>query len=151
MGRVFFTESPANDRSVFSTTSWLSIQSGFHDSIGCAVIQVANPSLSQMSSHHAIVTRSPNHWCAISCAMVSATPCFAPTDAVLSSISSALLTPDPFTVTHGCAGAGQKAQGALNQVLPHASSGALWKIAHVSVSHTLQLVGHCESVQSTDR
>src|SRR5580698_8414901 len=30
-------------------------------------IQFAKPSLSQMSSHHAVVTRSPNHWCANSC------------------------------------------------------------------------------------
>ena len=32
----------------------------------------ANHSFSQMSSHHCIVTRSPNHWCAISCATVVA-------------------------------------------------------------------------------
>ena len=32
-------------------------------------IQVAKPSLSQMSSHQRIVTRSPNHWCASSCAL----------------------------------------------------------------------------------
>jgi len=31
---------------------------------------VANPSFSQMSSHHFIVTRSPNHWWAISCEMI---------------------------------------------------------------------------------
>ena len=41
------------------------------------VMNVAKPSLSQMSSHHFIVTRSPNHWCAISCAMTPATPRFA--------------------------------------------------------------------------
>ena len=46
--------------------------------VGCAAasglfaIQVANPSFSQMSSHHCIVTRSPNHWCAISCARIDA-------------------------------------------------------------------------------
>ena len=34
-------------------------------------IHEANPSLSQRLSHHAIVTRSPNHWCAISCASTS--------------------------------------------------------------------------------
>ena len=39
---------------------------GFQASNGLDSIQVAKPSFSQMSSHHAIVTRSPNHWCAIS-------------------------------------------------------------------------------------
>ena len=32
-------------------------------------IQVAKASFSQMSSHHGIVTRLPNHWCASSCAL----------------------------------------------------------------------------------
>ena len=32
-------------------------------------IQSANDSLSQRSSHHSIVTRSPNHMCASSCAV----------------------------------------------------------------------------------
>ena len=36
-------------------------------------IHVAKPSLSQILSHHFIVTRSPNHWCAISCVMSRAT------------------------------------------------------------------------------
>ena len=34
--------------------------------------QVANDSFSQRSSHQRIVTRSPNHMCAISCRIVSA-------------------------------------------------------------------------------
>ena len=33
---------------------------------------VANDSLSHRSSHHVMVTRSPNHMCAISCSTVSA-------------------------------------------------------------------------------
>ena len=45
---------------------------GFHWSTIFASAQVAKPSLSQMSFHHFIVTRSPNHWCANSCAMTSA-------------------------------------------------------------------------------
>src|SRR5208337_3056367 len=90
MGRVFFTESPLSDWLVLPTTFWLTIQSGFHCATGCGVIQVAKPSLSQMSSHHFMVTRSPNHWWATSCAMVSATPFFAPTEEVFSSISSAV-------------------------------------------------------------
>ena len=44
-------------------------------------IQVAKPSFSQMSSHHFIVTRSPNHWCAISCEMIDATVLRVPSDA----------------------------------------------------------------------
>ena len=32
----------------------------------------ANDSLSQRSSHQAMVTRSPNHWCATSCAITVA-------------------------------------------------------------------------------
>jgi hypothetical protein len=36
-------------------------------------IQVANDSLSHRSSHHSMVTRSPNHMCASSCAITSAT------------------------------------------------------------------------------
>jgi hypothetical protein len=34
-------------------------------------MNVAKLSLSQMSVHHAIVTRLPNHWCAISWAIVT--------------------------------------------------------------------------------
>ena len=45
--------------------------SAFHALSGLFSIQLANPSFSQMSSHHCIVTRSPNHWCAISCASTS--------------------------------------------------------------------------------
>ena len=40
-------------------------------------IHVANPSFSHRLSHHSGVTRSPNHWCAISCATVAATIFFA--------------------------------------------------------------------------
>src|SRR5262252_9216596 len=46
-----------------------------HCELKCAVhllpIQEANPSLSHRLSHHAIVTRSPNHMCATSCAITS--------------------------------------------------------------------------------
>ena len=37
-------------------------------SVSRAVIQDAKLSFSHSSSHHPIVTRLPNHWCAISCA-----------------------------------------------------------------------------------
>ncbi len=46
-------------------------------------IQVAKPSLSQMLSHHCMVTRSPNHWCAISWATTRATFFFASMEADL--------------------------------------------------------------------
>ncbi len=36
-------------------------------------MNVANASLSQMPSHQPMVTRSPNHMCASSCAITSAT------------------------------------------------------------------------------
>ncbi len=45
---------------------------GMHRGHGLFSIHVAKPSLSQMLSHHCMVTRSPNHWCAISCVMSSA-------------------------------------------------------------------------------
>ena len=38
-------------------------------------IQLAKPSLSQRSSHQRIVTRLPNHWCAISWAATVNTAC----------------------------------------------------------------------------
>ena len=46
-------------------------QSGRQAASGLFAIQVAKPSFSQMSSHHFIVTRLPNHWCAISCEMIA--------------------------------------------------------------------------------
>ena len=54
---------------------------GRHAASGRLAIQVANPSLSQMSFHHFIVTRLPNHWCAISCEMIDATLLRASSDA----------------------------------------------------------------------
>ena len=41
-----------------------------------------------MSSHHFIVTRLPNHWCAISCEMIAATFLRTPSDARFGSTSS---------------------------------------------------------------
>ena len=51
-------------------------------------IQVAKASLSQRSSHHGMVTRSPNHWCASSCAVTLISACSCPTVAVFASSSS---------------------------------------------------------------
>src|SRR5207244_1517269 len=44
---------------------------GLNRAVHLLPIQEANPSLSQRLSHQAIVTRSPNHWCAVSCAITS--------------------------------------------------------------------------------
>ena len=56
-------------RSTFSSSP---PHSGFHWAMILPAIQVAKPSFSQMSSHHCIVTRSPNQRCAFSCAAVLA-------------------------------------------------------------------------------
>ena len=45
------------------------------DSIAFAAIHEAKPSFSQRSSHQFMVTRLPNHWCAISCATMLNTFC----------------------------------------------------------------------------
>ncbi len=45
---------------------------GMKRSTVLAAIHVANDSFSHTSFHHSIVTRSPNHWCAISCAATDA-------------------------------------------------------------------------------
>ncbi len=47
-------------------------QSGFHFSRTFSAIQVANDSFNQVSFHQASVTRSPNHWWAVSCAQMLA-------------------------------------------------------------------------------
>lgn len=61
---------------LFSAGPVLSIShSGCSFAVVRASIQLAKPSLSHRSSHHAMVTRLPNHWCAISCAATVNTPC----------------------------------------------------------------------------
>ena len=62
--------------------------SGFQAASGLLAAHVANPSFSQISSHHFIVTRLPNHWCASSCAITDATALRTPIEAVASSTSS---------------------------------------------------------------
>ena len=72
-----------------SSAAFTSIcHSGFHAASGLLAAQVAKPSFSQMSSHHFIVTRLPNHWWAISWATTPATAFSVSTDAVASSASS---------------------------------------------------------------
>src|SRR5947207_7054203 len=48
---------------------------GLNFAVHLVPIHEANPSLSQRLSHHAIVTRSPNHMWAISCARTAKTLC----------------------------------------------------------------------------
>ena len=57
----------------FSTDAKVVHASAYSPIAVCAVAadQVAKDSLSHRSSHHCMVTRSPNHMCAISCRMVS--------------------------------------------------------------------------------
>ena len=50
-------------------------------------MNVAKASLSQMPSHHSMVTRSPNHMWAISWATTLATRCISASEAVAGSIS----------------------------------------------------------------
>ena len=64
-------------------------QSGYSVSVALAPIHDAKLSLSHRSFHHAIVTRSPNHICAISCAMISTIRCRVPGDELAVSKSSA--------------------------------------------------------------
>ena len=49
-------------------------RSGRQRSLAFLPIHSAKLSLSQMSVHHTGVTRSPNHWCASSCAVTSPKP-----------------------------------------------------------------------------
>jgi hypothetical protein len=66
-------------RAIASSRSPTASRAVFHCGRSFAVvrpaIQEAKPSLSQRSSHQAIVTRSPNHWCEISCAATENTAC----------------------------------------------------------------------------
>ena len=63
---------------------------GFRWSVALVPIHEAKPSLSQRLSHQAIVTRLPNHWCAISCAMVAKTCCCAESELRALSCSTAV-------------------------------------------------------------
>jgi hypothetical protein len=72
------------------TSSSSTFQSGFSALSGLLAIHVANPSFNQMSSHHCIVTRSPNHWCAISCASTPAMSLRSCTEADFESASSSV-------------------------------------------------------------
>ena len=71
MGWRIFRAETSSSRSIAkpadSTASSSGCISGRATLIVRVAIQVAKPSLSQRSSHHSIVTRSPNHWCASSC------------------------------------------------------------------------------------
>src|SRR6184192_4113675 len=61
--------------------------SGLKWSVALVPIHDANPSLSQRLSHQAVVTRSPNHWWAISCAITPKTFCLVSSELVLGSNS----------------------------------------------------------------
>ncbi len=61
IGDVERVESTVIASSVATALSRSERHSGFHASIGFCDMNVAKPSFSQMSFHHFIVTRSPNH------------------------------------------------------------------------------------------
>ena len=82
---MFRSESEFKLAVVSSTSSNSKCHSGFHAPTALVSIQLAKPSFSQMSSHHRMVTKSPNHWCAISCAITTATRLRSSTDACWSS------------------------------------------------------------------
>ena len=64
--------------------------SGFHAWTATISMKVANASLSQIPFHHAIVTRSPNHMWASSCATTSAIRSRSEWDAAASSTRRAV-------------------------------------------------------------
>src|SRR6267154_735215 len=87
MGCVVLRASPCMTE-VFSELALNHIcQSPLKWSVALVSIQVANPSLSHRLSHQAVVTRSPNHWCAISCAITPKTFCLVSRELVLGSNS----------------------------------------------------------------
>ena len=61
IARVVASESPSIATSVSAASSTDVFHSGLRVASGRFSIQVANPSLSQRSSHQRIVTRLPNH------------------------------------------------------------------------------------------
>src|SRR3989344_6045650 len=63
------------------TNSSQASQSGWKRSTTIELTNVAKASLSQRYVHHPIVTRLPNHWCTISCAMTLAEYRFIKTEA----------------------------------------------------------------------
>ncbi len=87
IARVACCESVASAPSVSAASSSSTFHSGFHVADGFFSTQVAKPSFSQMSSHHFIVTRSPNHWCASSCPITDAISLRVPREARVSSAS----------------------------------------------------------------
>jgi hypothetical protein len=66
MRRALATLSPSSACERLEARSIDTPQAGSKRSVVFSPSQLAKDSLSQVSSHHAIVTRSPNHWCASS-------------------------------------------------------------------------------------
>ena len=91
MGCEFFRPSKLNARMVSLATNCVHIfHSGWMWSTALSPIHEAKLSLSHRSSHHCIVTRSPNHMCAISCDTTSATRCRVAAGLMAGSTSSAV-------------------------------------------------------------
>ena len=90
MGRVACTPSMARAASREGAKPTQRSHDGRKASTQSISMKVANASLSQIPSHHPMVTRSPNHMCAISCATTSATRSSSARAARLGSISRAV-------------------------------------------------------------
>ena len=72
IGRVDARESTSKAAERSKLNWFHRCHSGLNTSVHIAAIKVANASLSHMPFHQPIVTKSPNHICASSCAMTSA-------------------------------------------------------------------------------
>ena len=90
MGRVECTASTASAASREGAKPIQRSHDGRKASTHSISMNVAKASLSQMPSHQPMVTRSPNHMCAISWAITSATRSSSARAALCSSTSSAV-------------------------------------------------------------
>ncbi len=90
IGRVLCK--PSTDKAAARETPnvFQRFHSGFHASTASISMNVAKASLSHSPFHHDIVTRSPNHMCAFSCATTSATRSSSPCVALCGSTSKAV-------------------------------------------------------------
>lgn len=91
MGWDVFNPSSCMARSIMSDTNdsrWF--YSGCRWSVARVSVKVAKLSFSQMSFHHFMVTRLPNHWCASSWLITRDTRFFCLMPAVASSISKSV-------------------------------------------------------------
>ena len=101
IGRVDARESTSKAAERSKLNWFQRCQSGLKASVHIAAMNVANASLSHMPFHQLIVTKSPNHICASSCAITSAmtnsSGCVAASSST-SSIASRKVTQPRFSI-----------------------------------------------------